>query len=76
MKVTPPVSYGFTVASGGPVDVGDVIEVDDETGAQLVEQGWSVPTAKQAKAAEKAAESEAVPEPEAPAEADTKKENA
>lgn len=75
MKVTPPVSYGFTVASGGPVDVGDVIEVDDETGAQLVAQGWSVPTAKQAKAAEKAAaESEAVPDtvPEADAEADPK----
>ncbi len=62
MKVTPPVSYGFTVASGGPVAVGEVIEVDDETGAQLLAQGWSEPTKAAAKKA--AAKSEAeTPEP-------------
>lgn len=62
MQVTPPVSYGFTVATGGPVAVGEVIEVDDETGAQLLAQGWSVPTKAAAKKA--AAKSEAeTPEP-------------
>lgn len=63
MKVTPPVSYGFTVALGGPAEPGEFYEVDDETGAQLLAQGWSEPTPKkQAK----------TPAPEAPAEADTK----
>lgn len=69
MKVTPPVSYGFTVALAGPADVGEVYEVDDETGAQLVAQGWSEPAAKKAEA-----KSEANPAPDP--QADTKEENA
>lgn len=48
MKVIAPDSFGFTVATGGPVDKGDEIEVDDETGAQLVAQGWKVAAAKKA----------------------------
>lgn len=70
MKVTPPVSYGFTVASGGPVLLGEVIEVDDETGAQLLAQGWSEPTKAAAKKA--AAKSEAVPDTEPDPQADPK----
>lgn len=63
MKVSPPVAYGFTVALGGPAEPGEVYEVDDELGAQLVAQGWSEPAPKkQAK----------TPAPEAPAKADTK----
>ena len=73
MKVTPPVSYGFTVASGGPVAVGEVIEVDDETGAQLLAQGWSEPTKAAAKKAAAKSEAEhAEPDPQA----DTQEENA
>lgn len=66
MKVTPPASYGFTVALGGPAEPGEFYEVDDATGAQLVAQGWKVPAAKK----------QASKSPEPDPQADTKKETA
>jgi hypothetical protein len=49
VKVIAPEDFAHVVAAGGAVARGDVIDVDDETGAQLVARGWKHSQAKPAK---------------------------
>lgn len=41
MKVASPADYSHVAPLGRPVAAGEVVEVDDELGAQLLEQGWT-----------------------------------
>lgn len=40
MKVIAPESFSFVTPLGRPVDEGEEVDVDDDLGAQLLEQGW------------------------------------
>lgn len=41
MRVRSPQDYSHVAPLGCPVEKGEVVEVDDELGVQLVAQGWS-----------------------------------
>jgi hypothetical protein len=45
MKVTAPADV-YLVALGDNVNEGDTVEVDDDVGLSLIEQGWSSPDAQ------------------------------
>lgn len=51
----------FLTATGRDHAAGDVIDVPDEVGQNLIEQGWQAPKAPPSKAAAKAAKSAPAP---------------
>lgn len=46
MKVASPEDFSHVAPLGRPVEKGEVVDVDDVLGAQLVAQGWKADTAK------------------------------
>ncbi len=49
MKVTAPEGV-FLPALGRPVDKGETVEVSEDHGVSLIEQGWTVPAPSESKA--------------------------
>lgn len=55
MKVTAPQSFSHVTVFGRPVEQGEEVDVTDELGAQLIEQGWTTTTPTSDKTPKRAA---------------------